>query len=93
MEVQCWSCRKTIEVGDRIGRTEECPLCYADLHCCEMCQFYDTSTSQDCRESQADYVLKKNKSNFCDYFAVQTQFGQVNKVDDAKARLEALFKK
>lgn len=93
MEVQCWSCRKAVEVGDRIGRTEECPHCYADLRCCEMCSFYDTSASQACREPQADMVLKKDKSNFCDYFSVDLGPKKAKEVDDAKSRLEALFKK
>ena len=92
MNITCWSCLKEIEVGDRIGRTEECPKCYADLHVCRMCKFWDTSAAGECREPNADRVLKKEKSNFCDYFSVRSDLEGDDKVSDAKAKLDALFK-
>ena len=94
--VLCHHCGKSSEPGDRIGREETCPHCSWDLHVCFNCQHYDTSAYNECRESQADRVLEKDKGNFCDLFAASDKAmrGAANvKAEDAKARLDALFKK
>ena len=64
----CHSCKQIIEAGDRIGRTDTCPHCNSDLHCCLNCRFYDPGSHNKCRESQAERVVDKENSNFCDYF-------------------------
>lgn len=52
----------------------------------------------DCREPQAARVVEKRQSNFCDYFTFKSS-PQDNpkkvdeKIEDAKMKLEALFKK
>jgi hypothetical protein len=65
----CHNCKKPIEAGDRIGRTDTCPYCSEDLHCCLNCRFYDSGSHNKCRESQAERVVDKENSNFCDYFS------------------------
>lgn len=50
------------------GRAEECSGCRRDLHVCLNCEFYDRSAYNDCRESQAERVVEKDRANFCDYF-------------------------
>ncbi|MBI2980763.1 MAG: hypothetical protein HYY44_00380 [Deltaproteobacteria bacterium] len=91
----CFSCENPIETTDPVGRRDSCAKCHADLHCCKNCEFYDPSAYNECHEPQADRVLDKEKSNFCDYF----QFAQVphamkerDTVAEAKRKLEALFK-
>jgi hypothetical protein len=92
----CFSCKKEIPVavGQVVGRRDECPSCGADAHVCLNCAHYDRGSYNECKESQADYVKEKDRSNFCDYF---TQGGQIGKAgpskDDLLSAAEALFKK
>jgi hypothetical protein len=69
MNTTCPFCGKGIELGDRIGRRETCPLCGRDLHVCLCCRFYAPGTYNDCREPQAERVVVKDRSNFCDFFS------------------------
>ena len=65
----CRSCGGDAGVGERVGRRDTCPRCGVDLHACRQCRFYDTTAYNECREPQAERVLDKIRSNFCDYFA------------------------
>jgi hypothetical protein len=90
----CHKCRKEIAQDLFIGRQSQCPSCGADLHCCLNCSFYDEGSYNDCREPQAERVLDKSRSNFCDFFSFkQTKKPSVTVDSDAKDNLEALFKK
>jgi hypothetical protein len=90
----CHACKKTIPVAEKIGFREECPLCGADLHVCLACGFYDKSAYNECRESQADRVLEKDRANFCEYFTPGTgAHASSSPTSDAKKKLEELFKK
>ena len=91
----CQHCSKEVEIVVRIARGDVCPFCTADLHSCLNCTFYDTSAYNDCREPNAERVVQKDRANFCDYyeFASDRKGGPSTKELDAKARLEALFKK
>ncbi len=93
--VLCHHCRKLVDVGERVGRQDSCPDCGWDLHVCYNCQHYDPKVYNECHETQADRVLEKDKSNFCDFFAplAEKREGQVSKEDEARAKLDALFKK
>lgn len=91
----CYKCATAIEVQDRVGRRDECPSCKSDLHSCMMCEFYDVKAYNSCKESAADVVKEKDRSNFCDYFSPNTKGGGVNGTSkaDLMAAAEALFKK
>jgi hypothetical protein len=65
---RCHSCNRLIDAPDKPGRSDTCPECEADLHCCLNCTFYDSRVYNECRESQAERVVMKERSNFCDYF-------------------------
>ncbi|MCP5464185.1 MAG: hypothetical protein H7A33_04080 [Deltaproteobacteria bacterium] len=96
MKLICHSCKKEIDLSDKVGFRETCEFCDADLHCCLQCSFYDTAAYNECRESSADRVLDKDRANYCDYFqgsSEQAGAKQSSAADDAKAKLEALFKK
>jgi len=90
----CAACQKEIPADRLIGRQDQCPFCRADLHCCLNCGFYEWGVYNDCREPQADRVVEKNRSNFCDYFRFKDA-AQKNNASAAspKDKLEALFKK
>lgn len=90
----CFSCKKEIQVLDRVGRSETCSHCGADLHCCRNCEFYDPKAYNECREPMAERVLEKDRSNFCDYFQVAGKaYSAEEKGREAKRKLEELFKK
>lgn len=92
----CYRCGKAVEMDRTVGRTEPCPHCDADLHCCLNCTFYDPTAHQECHEPQAELVSDKEKGNFCDYFMFKESAGAKPRHDDAKSpkeKLDQLFKK
>ena len=88
----CFSCQKEVSVSDRIGRRDECD-CGADQHVCKNCGLYDVASYNSCRESSADVVQDKERSNFCDFFEPGGVVEVKNKKEDLLAAAEALFKK
>ena len=88
----CYFCRLPIPTKNRVGRNDTCEKCGKDLHSCVNCRFYDSNAHNSCKEPQSSWVTDRTKSNFCEYY---TPGG--NRVDkkqlDARAKLEALFKK
>ncbi|HVO67924.1 MAG TPA: hypothetical protein VMT12_15715 [Syntrophales bacterium] len=91
----CYKCKKEVKVDKIIGRKDTCPSCQTDLRCCLNCRFYDLNAYNNCREPQADRVLDKDRSNFCDYFnfkdsASEEKSKQSN--DPIRKKLDDLFK-
>lgn len=96
MSLQCWKCGKALSDTYKImvGRSDTCPSCRADLRCCKMCQFYDPKAYNECKESNADRIVDKEKANFCDYYKIGSLSGDPDQ--ERKALLEkanSLFKK
>ncbi len=93
---RCHACRGEIRIDRTVGRQETCPRCGADLHVCLNCGFYSPGAYNECREPQAERVVEKKRSNFCDYFSFAADAvhrGETVKKEDARSRLDALFKK
>jgi hypothetical protein len=94
---KCHQCKRTIDLNDTIGRTETCPFCDADLHCCLNCQFHDPGAYNECREIQAERVLEKDRANFCDYFSFKDELdNKPTNQEQSQKRvnpLDNLFKK
>lgn len=94
-DLVCWKCGHPL--GDlplRLSRLSDCKGCHAPLHVCRMCEFYDTSVANDCREPVAEVVKDKTRRNFCDYFRARP--GAYDPPDrdaegKAKSELDALF--
>jgi len=95
IDIQCWKCGSELEnLLLPFSRYEECSTCNADLHACISCRNYDAATSDACREDRADFVLDKDKANFCDYFKVNSKAYEKkdnSEANQAKARLAELF--
>ncbi len=91
----CYRCRDELVLRERVGRRDTCPRCGADLHCCRNCALYDPQYANACREPDAEPVFDKERSNFCEYFTFRDDREQPrpSAAADARARLEALFKK
>ena len=90
----CWSCGKTVETNN-FHRLDSCTHCGRDTHVCKNCEHHDRAYNNECRESQADRVLEKEKSNFCDYFKPSHRAGGsgAKSLSDLQSAAEALFKK
>jgi predicted RNA-binding Zn-ribbon protein involved in translation (DUF1610 family) len=89
----CWNCGAKLTTLD-YGRQDSCPQCGRDTKVCKNCGFYDPSYNNACREPQAERVVDKEKSNFCDYFDPRSGSGSGAATRDAmKAAADALFKK
>lgn len=97
MPYHCQSCGALVTVHDPIPRDSECESCRHDLRCCKNCRHYDTAFNNSCRETEADPVVDKDRRNFCEFFAFNSApfaaAKQGSRVADARAKLDALFKK
>lgn len=82
-----------MDFQERIGLREECDKCSADLHSCKCCRFYDPGAYNECKESSADIVRDKERSNFCEYFQAGDGTFEKSKQDELLAQAEALFGK
>lgn len=92
--VNCYSCSKDtgLEGGAKILKSEECPYCYASIHCCRMCRFYDDKVYNNCKESQAERILEKEKANYCEYFVLVGGKSEQEKQDEFLSNANSLFK-
>ncbi|MCB0330855.1 MAG: hypothetical protein KDD70_14380 [Bdellovibrionales bacterium] len=95
---KCSKCNASLSgygAGVVVGRTDSCPACGSDIHSCIQCKHYDKSAYNECREPQAERVVDKERSNFCDYFSLSDKGGN-SSVNDEKAatmkKLDDLFK-
>jgi hypothetical protein len=89
----CWNCGTALTVLD-YGRADTCRKCGRDTKVCKGCQFYDKDAHNQCHETQAERVVDKERSNFCDYFKPGTGSGGSGASRDAmKDAAEALFGK
>ena len=86
----CQACGHEFEAGDIIGRRDDCPKCGADLHACRQCRFYSPGAHNDCRETQAELVADKERSNFCDYYQ-PAQGGPAEKTETSKDKAEKMW--
>ena len=94
----CHRCGTELRVGTSVTRTDGCPHCHSDLKCCLNCRLHDPGANNQCREPQAEWQTDKEKSNFCEFFEFRetsslSSPGRGGRADDARAALDALFKK
>jgi len=95
--MRCFSCNAVIDLaaGERIGFADCCERCDADLHVCLNCRFHDPSAYNECRESSAERVRERDRTNRCEYFSLGDQEGGggASAQDAARSALDDLFKK
>lgn len=90
--MHCFSCKREVKIIERIGFKEECLHCGHDLHICMLCKFYDQNSHNECRETMAEFVKDKERANLCEYYKPGDGDTGATAADDAKSKLEALFK-
>ena len=91
---RCHKCNETLEFEVKIGRRDMCPNCYAYLHCCRNCQFWDPSVHNECTENRSEFIRDREEGNFCLYFTfkkIPVSDDAVTEEQAAKARLDQLF--
>lgn len=90
----CAFCGHKVPLEGKVMKRDVCPHCSRDLRCCKQCKFYDRNAYNDCKEVMAERVVDKERANFCEYFVPRgTAVSVTNRETDARAALEALFKK
>lgn len=96
MSVKCYICNTELGLTPEqdASRSDECPGCFANIRCCRMCYFYDTSSYNECREPTADRIVEKEKANFCDHFKLSSSAQDLRqKKDELLSAADLLFKK
>ncbi len=89
--MNCYHCSEELSATD-LGRQNSCPSCGRDTHVCRNCDFYDRSFNNECKENQAERVVEKEKSNFCDWFKPHAGAGGSGASRDSlKSAADALF--
>lgn len=93
----CFTCKKELDITGRTGRGDNCRFCDADLKSCLNCTFFDPSSYNECRETQAERVTTKDRSNYCDYFEFAESgttgiTASHDKAEDPLDKLKSLFK-
>lgn len=89
----CHHCGRALSALE-YGRQDICPGCRRDTRVCRNCLHFDPSLNNQCRENQAERVVDKDRSNFCDYFSpIVTTASGAKSAQDIKSAAEALFKK
>lgn len=98
MDITCNHCKKSSPVETVSGRSvvafrATCPHCSADLHICRNCSLYDPGAYHECRESSAEWVKDKEKTNRCEFFSVKAGTDQSpDSNQSVKSALDDLFK-
>jgi hypothetical protein len=91
----CHQCHREFKIEGCISRTDDCPHCSADVHCCLNCTNYDTNAHNKCREPQAEWVTDREKANFCDFFLPNklNETAAKTPAPDPRSAFDSLFKK
>ncbi len=91
----CQKCHGKLEFDVKMQRTDQCPHCRADLHCCKNCEYWDASAYNECKEHIAEYIPDRETANRCTFFRFRSGSPEDNtaRIDASKAKLESLFRK
>ena len=91
----CFHCGRLLETKERVGFRDRCPACDRPVHACLNCEFYDRAYNNQCRETQAERIVDKDRANFCDFFAPRqgALAKSVGGLPEARAKLDELFKR
>ena len=87
----CHRCGTAFDGAGVVSRQATCRSCGSWLRCCLNCEFYDPKSKNECMEPQAEPVVDKKVSNFCELYAAAKRSGKAaspaSKGDDPFDRL------
>ena len=90
----CQFCGAELPISGRVSLNEECPKCTRDVHCCRQCRHFDPAVNNQCREPQAEWVVEKDRRNFCDFFELSKRPApRKSSKDDLEAEWKKMFPK
>lgn len=89
---RCFRCGSDLNI-DKPSFRDYCPNCYADLHVCLNCKFYDEAYANSCRETMAERQREKDRANFCEYFQFREHEERKSGRELAEKMWEKIFKK
>lgn len=89
----CQKCNGELVFEVKMQRTDVCPHCAADLHCCRNCEHWDPGAHNECKEHIAEYVPDRQRANFCTFFTFRAGPRETTDRDAVRRKLDALFKK
>ncbi len=94
MSTLCYNCSCPI-AENNLGRQDLCEKCGRSTRVCRNCRHYDIHHNNMCREEQAQRVVDKEKSNFCEWFQAREGGvgGQAVSKESLKSVADSLFKK
>lgn len=85
----CYKCKSKIDlIENKVGFRATCDICGADLHVCKNCKHYMIGKPNDCHVPNTEYVVDKEKNNFCEDFAPKDSLP-----NDPKIKKEDIAKK
>ncbi|MBL92194.1 MAG: hypothetical protein CMH56_10360 [Myxococcales bacterium] len=92
-QISCPNCNQDHLFSQNLSFRAECEACAADLHVCLTCNYHDPYADNQCRETIADPVAKKDRANLCEYWKPRLLGEQedTQASNAAKAKLAALF--
>ena len=90
MKLSCWSCKREIDLPDKVGFRDICPDCSAYLHSCVQCRLY---VKENCTEPSAEKVRDPEGGNYCDFFQVRGPGVDDEPSGDKKSEAEAMWAK
>ena len=99
--VRCHVCGRSVEDFAVIAPETTCPHCNAPLHCCRVCQHFDSAARWQCRAEISEAVDAKSKANRCSEYTARlvldTTGRRTDKTrgssNDPKSQFDNLFKR
>jgi len=89
---RCYKCGEDLHFDVKIGRRDMCPNCYAYLHCCKNCQYWDVSVHNECTENRAEFIRDREEGRFCLYFTFKEAPDESQAEEGAaKAQIQKMF--
>ncbi len=92
----CHHCKNEIDFqGIKMQRSDTCPHCSVDMHCCKNCEYWDPSAHNQCREKITELVRDREASNFCSFFTFRDGKPEdlTLRQESSKNKLSHLFSK
>ena len=88
---KCGTLQEEDSFNRKISFRAECSKCFASLHSCLNCKYYQVGLSNDCKIPGTERIVDRAAGNFCEEFSSSNKIPNV-KNQDEKKKFEDLFK-